>query len=448
MTQVVGREIDSEEIIDRRLSAYQFFVIALCAMVVFLDGIDTQVIGVAAPAIGHDLGIDRALLGPVFSAGTFGAVLGALSFGVLADRHGRKTMLLAATVWFASFTLATAFAWDIWSVLFGRFATGIGLGGAVPCFVALGSEYIPARRRAPIIGLLWAAFPLGGALGALLNGCIAQAYGWRALFVVWGAAPLGVALLHALLLPESLKFLIKQNAPTTRIAQILNRIEPGSADADSRFRYASPVRESGSVRELFGETLRVPSWSLASIAFIIFGLLVVTASWTPALLVPYGYTLGAGAVVVAANGFGSFLGTIGAGFLLQRLGVLRVMVPAVVATMLAFMGLGLGVRSASVVQSASFASGFFLGLASSSMLGLAALSYPTHLRSTAIGWSMGMGRLGAVLLPLLVGVLVAAGLRLDLITLALSLIAATAIPVLLILARHRSVVGLGGVLEH
>ena len=143
------------------VSRFHVTVFFFCATVVFLDGIDTQVIGIAAPMISAEYGIARSLLGWMFSAGTLGATVGALICGLVADRVGRKTVLVMATACFGVFTLATTFADGFASLAALRFATGLGLGGAVPCFVALTSEYASASRRATAVTLLWRRSRLG-----------------------------------------------------------------------------------------------------------------------------------------------------------------------------------------------------------------------------------------------------------------------------------------------
>jgi AAHS family 4-hydroxybenzoate transporter-like MFS transporter len=148
----VNRIID-----DGPIRQFQVLSIVLCALVAFLDGVDSQSIAVAAPIIADNLKLTRAALGPMFSAALLGAAIGALTFGPLGDRFGRKRILIAATIIFAIFTLATPLAGSYQSLLAVRFAAGIGLGGATPCFIALASEFSPGRRRAMVASLIWAA---------------------------------------------------------------------------------------------------------------------------------------------------------------------------------------------------------------------------------------------------------------------------------------------------
>jgi len=209
--------VDVTDVIDRQLSRYQLGVFFLCGMVVVLDGIDTQVVGIGAPLIAKELAIAPALFGWLFSAGTIGAAIGALICGVLADRIGRKRVLILATTIFGLATLATGLAGNFTQLLVWRFVTGLGLGGAVPCFVALTSEYAPARWRPRIVSLLWASFPLGASVGAFINSYIVAYLGWRPLFFLWGATPLAVALILLAALPESVRFLVARGGRTERV---------------------------------------------------------------------------------------------------------------------------------------------------------------------------------------------------------------------------------------
>jgi MFS transporter, AAHS family, 4-hydroxybenzoate transporter len=408
-------------------------------MVIFLDGIDMQVIGIGAPLITRELGIAKSLFGWAISAGMAGAMTGALIGGVLADKLGRKSVLLCATIFFGCATVATATANDFPTLLCLRFLTGIGLGGAVPSCLSLASEYAPSSRRASVVSLLWAAFPLGGALGALLNSYIVGALGWRPLFVVWGVAPVLVAALHSVTLPESVWFLLRKGGREARVAAILNRIEPGAVERNAQFLTPeTTIRQPTSPAELFGPKLRITTWSLAALAFIVLGLLTVGATWTPTLLTPYGYTPAAGALVVAFNGLGSFCGTLSAGFLLERWGIARVLLPALLGAAGAFLGLGFATFLFEAMAIASFCAGLTLGVASSSILALAALTYPTVIRSSGTGFAMGMGRFGAVVLPLLVGLLVAARWNIVGVMAALASLAALAGPCVWVLEHHRS----------
>jgi len=179
--------VDVGELIDTQgIGRAQWRVIGLCALVALLDGLDLQSIGLAAPGIGAQLHIAPQSFGVVFSAALAGLALGAFALGPVADRIGRRSVLVASTLCFGLFTLATAYLNTFEELLAYRFLAGAGLGGAMPSFISLASEYVPGPRRAAIVSLLWAGFPLGGVVGRLVGSRIIPAYGWPSIFIVGG----------------------------------------------------------------------------------------------------------------------------------------------------------------------------------------------------------------------------------------------------------------------
>src|SRR5450631_3544411 len=188
---MVERVLDVGALIETRpIGPAQWTVIGLCALVAMLDGLDLQSIGLAAPAIAAQLHVAPQAFGVVFSAALAGLALGAVVLGPLADRVGRKRVLVCAAFCFGFFTLTTAYADSLPELLAARFLTGIGLGGAMPSFISLASEYVAKTRRAAVVSLLWAGFPLGGVVGGVLGSWIIPAYGWPSIFLVGGALPI------------------------------------------------------------------------------------------------------------------------------------------------------------------------------------------------------------------------------------------------------------------
>src|SRR3954467_6181890 len=158
--------VDVAGFIDQQpVGAFQGRLLLACAAVLFLDGFDTQAIGYVAPALAKEWGLSKSALGPVFSAGLFGLMIGALLFGPLADRIGRKKIIILSTLGFGIGALATAFVNDLNTLLAIRFLTGLGLGGAMPNAVAMTSEFNPRRRRATMVMIMFCGFSVGAALG-------------------------------------------------------------------------------------------------------------------------------------------------------------------------------------------------------------------------------------------------------------------------------------------
>lgn len=394
-----------------RVSPLQIRTFVLCLLVAVLDGVDTFSIGVAAPSIAAKLSIPLSSFGPVFSAALFGATLGAFAFGPLADRYGRKALLVAAVAVFSAFTFLTALADSYPMLLAVRFLAGLGLGGATPCFLTLGAEYAPARMRASVTSALWAGFPLGGMIGSFLNGWLIARYDWTSLFYVGGIAPLAVAVLVALLVPESARYLATKAGTGARVGAIVTRMFPetaGTIGAATRFVSSERAMPGVPVRHLFTEGRALATPLLWVPFFMAFGVLVIVVLWTPALLRQAGMPAPDAAFVVAIHGAGGFVGMALAGRLFDRFGM-AALVPALLLGAVFTGLLGQVGNSVALAAVCDGLVGVCVGIGASGVIALAATVYPTPIRSAGVGWAMGMGRLGQVAAPLLVGALLIAG---------------------------------------
>src|SRR5882757_480872 len=402
--------VDIVEVMGRRgIGPVRSLIVSLCALVALLDGFDLQIIGLAAPAIAAALHIPVAGLGAVFAAALAGLAVGGIGFAPLADRVGRKPVLVAAVVCFGVFTLATMTAESVPALLLYRFATGLGLGTAVPCAVSLASEFVPAGRRATTAGLLFAGFPLGGVLAGLLGSRLLSTTGWHGLFLVGGVAPLVLAVLMVLLLAESPIFLVARGAPVARIARVLAKVAPDlRVDAGTRFVGVAPRTGRAPVSRLFESGRRGSTLLLWAASFVAFGVLVVNSSWTPTLLAPLGLPVARTALALAVFNAGSVLATAAGGWLLTRFGARRVLPVAFAVAAVGVAGIGVAAPSLAGVAALQVLIGLGLGCASSGIIGLAAVAYPTAIRSTGVGWALGIGRVGSFSGPLLVAALVAA----------------------------------------
>jgi MFS transporter, AAHS family, 4-hydroxybenzoate transporter len=398
---------------DGPLTRFQVGTIVCCALVSALDGIDSQSIGVAAPFIADELGVKLADFGPIFSSALAGATLGAASFGPLADRFGRKTLLIVAVVLISVFTILTVFANSVPMLMTFRLLAGIGLGGATPCFIALTSEYAPARLRAALVTLMWSAFPLGGLLGGLLNWYLIPQAGWRAIFYIGGVAPLVLAFVLLFYLPESIKFLLVRRNDMTGVGRIVARFRSSPVRGDSRFVLDEKPLPGASIPHLFTEGRALGTLLLWVPFFMGFGVLTVAVLWTPALLKLNGISPANTAFVVAFNGLGGFIGQSSAGTLIKRFGILPVLIPAFLLGAAATVGLGYGASSIALASTFIGLIGVFMGFGTGGAIALAATIYPTPIRSTGVGWGMAMGRFGQIVGPLIAGALLGAGWTAD-----------------------------------
>lgn len=372
-------------------------------LVILFDGADTISISVTAPSIASSLGLKMSAFGPVFSAGQAGLLIGALALGPLADRWGRKTMVVASALLFGVFSLLTVWAGSFNQLFALRLLTGIGLGGAAPNIVALASEYAPKRLRSSLVTLLWAAFPLGGVVMGLVG---AAELRWQTIFYLGGGIPLVFALVLFWGLPESPAFLVTRVSGTNRVAAIIRQIAPQlPASALSRFSVEGKKLTGVPVKHLFIEGRAMGTILLWFPFFCCFLTLVSVNAWMPSLLRANGFSVTRAGLAIALNSVGSMIGAVIVGRLMDRFGAYSILKAAFLGAFVSVGTLGFWASSFGLIAGLSTASGFFAGAAQAGVIALAALMYPVAVRSTGVGWAMALGRLGAVVGPLTGGIL-------------------------------------------
>jgi len=214
------QNVEISQLLDNtKISAFQAGIFFLCGLCLIMDGFDVQALGYLAPAIIKDWQLTPAQMGPVLSAALFGILVGSIVFSAIADRIGRRPVLVVATLFFAFVTLMTARAQTIGELRLIRFVAGVGLGGIMPNAVALVGEYTPKRLRVLMVLVVTNGFNLGAVIGGLVSAWMVQDFGWRSVFYVGGAIPLVIGTLMFFLLPESLQFLILQSNASKKVTQ-------------------------------------------------------------------------------------------------------------------------------------------------------------------------------------------------------------------------------------
>jgi MFS transporter, AAHS family, 4-hydroxybenzoate transporter len=398
--------IDVAEFIDAQpVGGFQIRLLLTCAAVLFLDGFDTQAIGFVAPALAKEWGVTKVALGPVFSAGLFGLMIGALLFGPLADRVGRKKIIIVSTLAFGVGALVTAFVQDMGSLIVIRFLTGLGLGGAMPNTVALTTEFNPRRRRATMVMIMFCGFSIGAALGGLLAAALIPQFGWRSVFVVGGVAPLLLAPILALKLPESVRFLTLTRGADMRVAQLLLLVNPGSMFAPAtRFVIDEPELSGIPVQHLFTSGRTVPTLLLWVVFFMSLLDLYFLSNWLPTVLNDLGASLSQAAAIGSMLQVGGVVGTVALGSVIDRFSF-RALALVYFAAVFAVGAIGQLGHSAIFVTVAVFAAGFCIVGGQIAANALAAGFYPTSVRATGVGWALGIGRVGAIVGPLIGGAL-------------------------------------------
>src|SRR5258707_3645176 len=226
------------------LSSFQKGIMVLIGGVIVMDGFDVQAIGFVAPALTQDWHIDPTALGPIFGAGLLGMLLGSMLLSILADRVGRRPVLVGSTIFFSLCMLGTAAAESVQQLVFLRFLTGLGIGGVMANAVALASEYSPQRQRASLLMWISCGFTGGAIAGGVISAALIPWGGWRSVFLVGGVLPLAIAAMMYWRLPESLLFLLLQHKDHEKLRQLLRRIAPG-IDPGGDLYLATPVQVHG-----------------------------------------------------------------------------------------------------------------------------------------------------------------------------------------------------------
>ncbi|WP_334174117.1 MFS transporter [Pseudoxanthobacter sp.] len=397
------RTIDVRTFIDGQpFSGFQWMIFALCVAIVLLDGFDTAAIGYIAPSLIGEWNIARPDLAPVLSAALFGLAGGALCSGPLADRFGRKLVLLAAVAVMGVASLAAAFSHDLTALVIWRFVTGLGLGAAMPNAVTLTAEYCPEKRRALVTNTMFCGFPLGAAVGGFVAAWMIPHFGWRSVLAAGGVVPLVLVVLMALLLPESVRHLASHGAPAEKIRRILSRISASARTAtrfvlDEGAGAAAPVKASAGrgIAVVFSGHYLLGTlclWVAYFMGLVIFYGLI---NWMPIILRDSGISPTQATLISALFPLGGF-GAILTGWLMDRFQADRVVALGFLLTAGAVYVIGQAVGQVGPLTLTVFVAGTVMNTAQSSLPALAAMFYPTQGRATGVAWMLGVGRFGGI----------------------------------------------------
>ena len=376
--------VDVAAFIDAQpVGGFQIRLLLICAAVLFLDGFDTQAIGYVAPALAKEWGLSKGSLGPVFSAGLFGLMIGALVFGPLADRVGRRKIIIFSTLTF-------------------------GLGGAMPNVVAMTSEFSPRRRRATMVMIMFCGFSVGAALGGFLAAALIPQFGWRSVFVVGGVAPLLLVPILALRLPESVRFLALTGRAHERVAELLGFIGPRAVFAPAtQFVVHEPELAGIPVLHLFRDGRTLVTLLLWVVFFMSLLDLYFLSNWLPTVLNDLGASVSEAAAIGSMLQVGGVVGTFALGSIIDRFSF-RALALVYFIAVFAVGAIGQLGHSVVFVTMAIFAAGFCIVGGQIAANALAATFYPTSVRATGVGWALGIGRVGSIVGPLVGGALLIA----------------------------------------
>ncbi|GAB7386949.1 aromatic acid/H+ symport family MFS transporter [Bacillaceae bacterium] len=403
------RSIDVNGLIDNsKFNRFHFLVLFWCAFIIVFDGFDLVVYGSVVPVLIKEWGISPVQAGALGSYALFGMMLGALIFGPLADKIGRKNVILLCVTIFSVFTALVGFAQTPSQFGIYRFLAGLGLGGVMPNTVALMTEYSPKRLRSTLVSIMFSGYSVGGMLSAGLGILLIPRFGWESVFFV-GALPLLTLPLMIRHLPESPGFLIAKNKKE-QLAEILKRIDENyTPQPDDQYELFAPKKTGLPVFKLF-ENRRALSTIMFWISFFMCLLMIYGLNtWLPNLMAKAGYPLGSSLMFLLVLNFGAIFGAVFGGWMADRWNPRKVLILFYLTAAASLLLLGIKANTFVLYLIVAVAGGATIG---TQIIANAYVSqyYPVFMRSTGIGWALGIGRLGAITGPMLGGVLLAMNL--------------------------------------
>ena len=400
--------VHADDVVDNsRIGVLNVLVAVLCGTVLAVDGFDTQAIGYVAPQLTKMWHVPPDLLGYLFSSAIVGLMVGYLLISPLAVRFGPKRVSMLCVASFGVLTMLCATASGPWELMAYRFLTGIGLGGAIPPAVALCGEYAPKRLRSTYITFSYLGLTLGQVAAGGVSLGLLQSYGWQSVLIVGGVVPVLYALLMWLLMPESLEYRISRNDPKRDVAHTMRRIDPTLALApDTRFVVGPHASQGGSVAKLFHANRGFGTAMLWVALFMNLGVNFFLQNWLPTIFESNGMSLNEAIAATTTAMSGGIVAAFLVGPLMDRFGayVVMTLMFLIGGLFLALVGVT-NVSARALMIAAGFVAAGCVSGNQKSANALCILFYPTSLRSTGLGWGLGIGRIGAIIAPSLAGAL-------------------------------------------
>jgi len=398
----------SDVLATSRIGPLQIRVFVLCMICLVMDGFDVQALGYAAPPIIKEFQLPASALGAVFSVSNFGVLIGSLVFSAIGDRIGRRPVIIAMTLFFSAMTLATSQAQTLTQLFWLRLVAGVGLGSIMPNATALIGEYSPRRSRVTLMMNITVGFTLGAALGGFIAAALIPRFGWRSVFVFGGIVPLVIGVLMFVALPESLEFLTVRRRGLDKVARWLKQLDPALAiDQAVGFVATDKGRHGAPILHLFRDGRTVVTLLLWVVNFMNLLNLYALANWLATVVNGMGYSTQSAVLVSTALQVGGTIGTFGLAWLIGKRGFMPMLIATFAVATVSIALIGQPGLSLVMLFVLVFIAGWCVVGGQPGLNALAATYYPTDLRSTGVGWSLGVGRMGAIAGPYIGGMLMA-----------------------------------------
>jgi len=390
---------------EARFNGLHAIVLLWCALIIVFDGYDLAVVGIALPSIMKEMGVTPTSAGFMVSSALFGMMFGNIFFGTLSERIGRRWTISVCILLFSLFTALAGTTHDPIAFSATRFLAGVGIGGVMPNVIAQMTEYSPRRIRSTMVTLMFSGYSVGGMTAALLGKGMIESFGWQSVFF---AAALPVLLIPFIMksMPESMSYLIKKGR-TQELQCIVARMSHDYVPQhEDRFVLSSGDKPTGApIRHLFHDGRGFSTVMFWIACFMCLFMVYALSSWLTKLMAQAGYSLGSALTFVLVLNIGAIVGAVGGGWLADKLHIKWVLVGMylLAAVSIVLLGQKMDTEWLYVVVALAGASTIGTQIVNSAYAGQ---FYPITLRSTGVGFMLGVGRSGAILAPILIGVLV------------------------------------------
>jgi len=400
---------------DGQVSGQQILVVGLCMLFNMLDGFDIIAMAVVASAVSTELGLAADMVGLIFSFALAGMMAGAMLLAPISDIIGRRKLIIASLLLMGASILLTATATSLSEFIVLRFISGLGGGALLASQATLAAEYSPEKYRSLSVTAVTCGYPMGAMMTSVAAGFIMPEHGWRGMFWFGGAATILMGLVALALIPESLKYLFERRPDNAlaRVNKILTKLKKQTLERLPDVAQQNKGHSPGLVRNvasLLTSEHRKATLTLWATFFLCFSTLYFLLSWIPKLMEESGHPAEAGRQAFFLFNLAAVIGIFVLGALASRWKLSTLVSIFLFSSAVLMVAFAASPNELTLLLVITFMTGFLQQGGFTGLYAVAAKVYPTSIRSTGIGWAIGLGRLGAVAGPAIAGYLIASGL--------------------------------------